>query len=163
MKKNQQIPYKTGPDKYVRFMQKLFIVWSVVAIPAVMIFLVCAFNTKGIPQIVHACVASALILGYLVSYGFFAMRVSMGTVLGVRATDKVVYLATKRKTFTYDVREGCVGVKVHKSRYLCTFETQDSRDKFLFYKHAPFTKYSDAQFTDDDIRTFCPWFTGEDL
>ncbi len=151
-----------GPMKYAQIMKALFILLSILILPAAMVLTAVACNLEGIPRIVYSVVVAAAVLLWLTAYGFYALRVSMGTVLGIECTDKVVHLHTKRKIFTYDVRMGCVAVRVKGNRYICTFETQDSRDKFTFYRHAPFSKYSDAQFTEDDILSFCPAFEGED-
>lgn len=162
MKKNAR-NLRSGPVKYVARMKQIFIILSVLILPASMVICALAFNTKGIPQIVYACATAGLLLFFFVMYGFYAMRVSMGTVLGIETTDLVVHLTTKRKVFTYDVKSGCVAVKVKKNRFICTFETQDSRDKFIFYRHAPLSRYSDGQFTEEDVERFCPAFAGEDL
>ena len=143
---------KDGIVKYVGIVKKLFLALSFVAIPAFMVCLVLAFS--GFKP--FAFVAPAVGVGYLVIYGFYAMRVSMGTVLGVEVTDKVVHLKTKRKTFTYDVKRGCVGVKIYNNRFVCIFQTQDSRDGFIFYRRVLFSKYSEEQFTRDDLRAFYP-------
>ena len=49
---------------------------------------------------------------------------------------------------------GCVGVREYKNRFVAVFETQDSRDSFIFYKHAPLSSYADGQFTLSDIARF---------
>ena len=49
---------------------------------------------------------------------------------------------------------GCVGVREYKNRCVAVFGTQDSRDSFIFYKHAPLSSYSDGQFTLSDIARF---------
>ncbi len=156
MKRQLKAYWKAGPDKYVRLMKKLFVVFSVIVIPLFMVLLVFACNTTGTAQIIFIIVTVLFGVGYLSVYGFYEMHVSMGTALGVEIATKVVHIVTKRKTFTYDLRMGCIDMKVKKNRYIGTFETQDSRDKFIFYRHAPFTKYSDTQFTEKDIRQFYP-------
>lgn len=153
---------RSGSVKYVKLMGRLFLCWSIVLLPTLMIFLVLAFNTKGTECVLYSIGSALLALAFFVSYGFYTFRVTLGTVIGLEQTDKVVHLHTKRKTFTYDAHMGCVEVKVKRNRYVCVFETQDSRDSFLFYRHAPFSKYSDGQYTDRDIAGFCPAFDGED-
>ena len=154
---------RRGPEKYVSVVKIALIIFSIAVFPVIMVLTAVACNLEDtLPRVVYSIVIAVLALGWLIAYGFYAMRVSMGTVLEVETNEKVVYLYTKRKVFTYDVKMGCVAVKVKGNRYICTFETQDSRDKFTFYRHAPFSKYSDAQFSDDDISSFCPAFEGED-
>ena len=85
---------------------------------------------------------------------FFISPAMLGTVLGIETTDKVVHLHTARKTYTYDVNMGCVSVREYSNRFVAVFETQDSRDSFTFYKRAPFSSFSDGQFSSDDIARF---------
>ncbi len=154
---------RSGPGKYVSVSGILLIILSVAVFPVVMVLTAVACNLDDtLPRVIYSIVISVLALGWLTVYGFYTMRVSLGTVLGLEMNDRVVYLHTKRKIFTYDVKMGCVAVKVKGNKFICTFETQDSRDKFIFYRHAPFSKYSDKQFTEDDISAFCPAFEGED-
>lgn len=155
--------FRSGSVKFVSVMKLLLVLVSIAVLPAVMVLTAVACNVTGLPRAVYSVVIAVLAAGWLALYGAYALQVSMGTVIGLETTAKVVHLYTKRKTFTYDIRMGCVAVKVKGSRYLCTFETQDSRDKFTFYKHAPFSKYTDGQFTEEDIRSFCPAFDGEDF
>ncbi len=157
-----RVDRRSGPVKFVKLMRILFLLLTIVIVPVVMILTALACNVKGVPCVILSVIVAALVVFWLTVYGFYAMRVSMGTVLGTEITDKVVHLHTKRKIFTYDVKMGCVAVKVRGNRYVCTFETQDSRDKFTFYRHAPFSKFSDRQFSEDDIAAFCPGFEGGD-
>lgn len=154
MKKQSGNHIKSGPDKFVRIMKKLFVIFAVIAIPTLMVCLVYAFNASGTMKAVFIVLSCAVALLFLFVYGFYAMHVSMGTVLGVQTTEKVVHLVTKRKTFTYDVRMGCIEMRKKRNRFIGTFATQDSRDKFVFYSHAPFSKWSDEQFSEEDIRKF---------
>lgn len=154
MKHNGRVRYRSGPEKFVKIFKWGFFALSAVLLPTLMVLLALAWNTEGVPQIVYSVSAAVAALLFFVLYGFYALHVSMGTVIGLEVTDKVVHLHTKRKVFTYDVFRGCVGVVEKGNRFICTFETQDSRDKFIFYKHAPFTRYSDEQFTAEDIRMF---------
>lgn len=143
---------KEGVRRYVQIMKKLFLIFSFIAIPAFMVCLVFAFS--GFPVFVY--IAPAVGLVYLVVYGCYAMCVSMGTVIGIEITDKILHIKTKRKTFSYDVHSGCVGMKVTDRKFVGTFETQTSRDKFTFYRRVLFSRYSDEQFTVDEIRLFFP-------
>ena len=145
---------KDGIVHYVKTVKKLFLIFSLIAIPAFMVSLVFAFG-KVVP---FYFIAPAIAVVYLIIYGFYAMRVSMGTVTGIEVTDKVVHLHTRRKTFTYDVKAGCVEVKTYKNRYVGTFQTQNSRDKFIFYRRALFSKSYMEQFTAEEIRSFFPSF-----
>lgn len=143
---------KTGILKYVNIIRGLFIAFSCIMLPALMICLVLAASKYAAFYII----APVLAIAYLVVYGFYAMRVSMGTVIGIEVTDKVVHLKTKRKTYTYDVRTGCVAMKVTKNKFVGTFQTQDSRDSFTFYRHVSFSPYHEEQFLKEDIRLFFP-------
>lgn len=154
--------YRSGAEKYVRTVKYLLVALSVALFPVLMVLTAVACNVTGLPRVVYSVVVAVAAAAWAVVYGAYCMRVSMGTVLGLETTEKVVHLYTKRKTFTYDVKMGCVAVEVKKNRFICTFETQDSRDKFIFYRHAPFSKYSDGQFTEEDVCSFCPAFGGED-
>lgn len=145
---------KSGILKFVKICKKLFVALSVFVIAALMILLVFAVQGFIGPMII----AGVLLVGYLVLYGFYAMRISMGTVIGVEITDKVVHVKTKRRTFTYDVKMGCVGVKVKKNKFICTFQTQDSRDSFTFYRRVLFSPYGEEQFTPQEIAAFYPSF-----
>ncbi len=138
--------------RFVKIVKRLFFVFSIVAIFAEMILLVFSFmNYLGC--IIAACVLG---VGYLALYGVYALRVSMGTVIGIDVTDKVVHVKTKRKTWTYDVKRGCVGMKVKRNKFVATFQTQDSRDSFIFYRRVWFSPHGEEQFTADEIRMFYP-------
>lgn len=143
---------KAGIVKYVSIMKKLFVMFSIVALPAIMVCLIFAFSDAIAFQII----APVAIAVYLFVYGAYALRVSMGTVIGIEVTAQVVHLRTKRKTFTYDVKRGCVAMKVTKRRFVGTFETQDSREKFVFYRRVLFSKWSEEQFTPEEIARFYP-------
>ena len=138
--------------KFVKIVKRLFLVFSVFAIAAEMVLLVFAFMGY-LGCIIGACVLG---VGYIVIYGVYALRFSMGAVLGIDVTDKVVHVKTKRKTWTYDVKRGCVGVKVKRNKFIATFQTQDSRDSFIFYKRVPFSPHGAEQFTADEIKMFYP-------
>lgn len=143
---------KQGVVKYVGIMKKLFVIFSCIALPIFMVSLVFAFAR----YIAFFIIAPAILILYFVVYGFYAMRVSMGTVIGIEITDKVVHLKTKRKTFTYDVKSGCVSMTPKKNYFVGTFRTQDSQDRFLFYRHVPFTKYYEEQFTFAEMQRLYP-------
>lgn len=154
MKHKPQVFTKSGPTKYVSVMKKLIVIALVLAVVIAFPCLVLGLHASGGAKIIFLVVAALVLVAYFVFYAFYALNVSMGTVLEIEVTDKVVHLITKRKTFTYDVKMGCVAVKAKGNRYVCTFETQDSRDKFIFYRRAPFTSFSDEGFTEEDIRRF---------
>lgn len=137
---------------FVRLVKKAFVIFSCVMLAAIMVSLTFAFSKVFAFYII----APALIVAYLVVYGVYALYVSMGLVLGIEVTDQVVHLKTKRKTFTYDVKMGCIAVKVKKNKFVATFRTQDSQDKFTFLRHVPFTKHYEVAFSEDEIRLFYP-------
>ncbi|MDE7295654.1 MAG: hypothetical protein K2N84_00120 [Clostridia bacterium] len=143
---------KQAIKKYVDILKRLFVAFSVVVIPSFMVCLVYAFTGA----LAFCIIAPALGIVYLVVYAFYALKISMGTVIGTEITDKVVHLKTKRKTFTYDVRRGCVDVKVKKNKFIATFQTQDSRDKFVFLRRFAVFGSGAEQFTVEDIRAFYP-------
>ena len=138
--------------RFVKIVKRLFLIFSVFAIAAEMVLLVFAFMGY-LGCIIGAC---ALGVGYIVVYAVYALRLSMGAALGIDVTDKVVHVKTKRKIFTYDVKRGCVGVKVKRNKFVATFETQDSRDSFTFYRRVWFSPHGAEQFTADEIRMFYP-------
>ena len=154
MKAQQPFFYKDGPVKYVRRIKAAYTLFSALFIVAFMVLLVFAFNGSDVGKPVFFSVAAVLLIGYFISYGLYTSRVTLGTVLGIETTDLVVHLHTPRKTYTYDVRMGCVGAREYKNRFVAVFETQDSRDSFIFYKHAPLSSYADGQFTLSDIARF---------
>ena len=139
---------------YVRLVKKLFVIFSCVMLPAVMVCLIFAFGGS----IAFCILAPALIIAYLTVYALYALRVSMGIVLGAEVTESVVHLKTKRKTFTYDARCGCVGVKVKKNKFVCTFRTQTSEDTFTFLRRVPFAKRYEEGFGEDEMRRIVPNF-----
>lgn len=143
---------KKGVLKFVKIVKRLFIAMSVILLPLIMICLVYAVSGYAAFWII----TPVLVVAYFVAYGFYAMRLSMGTVTGVEITDKVVHVRTPRKTFTYDVRMGCIGVKVKKNAFVCTFQTQDSRDTFIFYRRVLFSPSYQEQFTREEVARFYP-------
>jgi hypothetical protein len=143
---------KTGIRKYVTVLRNLFIAFSIVVIPAFLACLSLAFCRFAAFYIL----APAVGISYFVVYGLYAMRVSMGTVIAVETTDRVVHLRTRRKTFTYDLNGGCVAVSVYKNRFVCTFESENARDRFVFYRYVPFTPRYEEQFTAEEIGLFYP-------
>lgn len=155
MKKQIPYYYKTGAVKYTRMMKKLFVVFSIIALPAFFVLLMFGINGTSLGMPIFLSAAAVVLVLYFVVYGFYSMRVTLGTVLGYETTNEVVHLHTARKTYTYDVHTGCVQLKEHRNRFVAVFETQDSRDTFTFFKRAPFSAFSDTQFSMDDIARFC--------
>ena len=143
---------KAGIRKYVDIVKRLFVAFSCVAIPAIMVSLVFAFMR----YIAFCILAPVLIAAYLAVYGVYALKVSMGTVIGVDVREQTVNLITKRKTFTYDLKAGCVSFREKKNKFVAVFQTQDSRDKFVFLRRAPFSRYYEEQFTREEMSVFCP-------
>lgn len=149
--------FKESIANYVRIMKKLFVIFSCFMIVAIMVSLTFAFNQF----VAFYVIAPLLIVAYLVAYGFYAIRVSMSVVIAVEVTDLVIHLKTKRRTFTYDAKAGCVAMKEKRGSFVGTFRTQDSEDKFVFLRHVPFTKSYETAFTEEDMRLIYPAF-GED-
>lgn len=147
---------KQGIVKYAKIMKRLFWVMSIVVLPLFMLCLVYAFMGFAAFWIITPVLGVA----YLTVYGFYAMRLSMGTVTGIEVTDKVVHVRTPRKTFTYDVRMGCIAVRVKKNKFICTFRTEDSKDTFLFYRRVLFSPYYQEQFTKEEVAQFYPKLEG---
>ncbi len=145
--------------KYVNFWKKMFVIFSCLALPAFMICLI--FAVVG--YVGFWIVSPIILVVYLVIYGFYALRLSMGTAIGFETTDKVVYVKTKRRTYTYDVKSGCKQVKVLKRKFVCTFETMDSRDTFTFLRKVMFAKSYEEQFTEEEIASFYPQIDGTEM
>ena len=143
---------KEGILKYVKIIKRLYVVFTTIVFVALMVSAVFAFNRV----FAFYFIAPALLLLWLVVYGLYALRVSMGTVIGVEITKDVVHLKTKRKTYTYDRERGCENIKVKGNKFIGTFVTERSRDKFIFYRRVLFSKYQDEQFTKEDIALFYP-------
>lgn len=143
---------KEGILKYVNLVRKLYIAFTVIDLLALMVSAVFAFNRV----FAFYFIAPALLLLWLVVYGLYSMRVSMGTVIGVEITKEVVHLKTKRKTYTYDLEKGCENIKVKGNKFIGTFATDRTRDKFIFYRRVLFSKYHEEQFTVADIACFYP-------
>lgn len=150
---------KEGILRYVNIVKKLFIAFSVVVLSAFMISMVFVFNKF----FAFYFISPALLLVWLVAYGFYAMRVSMGTVIGVEVTPELVHLKTKRKTYTYDVKTGCEKIRAYKNKFVGTFSNSTSRDKFIFYRRVLFSKYESEQFTEEDVARFYPRIGEEDF
>lgn len=147
---------KSGVIKYVGIVKKIFVAFSIVVLPAFMVFLVLAVNGATGFMIV----APIVLVVYLAVYAVYALKFSMGLAVGYQTTNEVVHIKTKRKVYTYDVKAGCTAVKATPRKFVCTFETQDSRDTFVFLRRAPFSPYSEEQFTADDLRKFFPAIDG---
>ena len=150
---------KEGILKYVNTVKKLFIVFSVVVLSAFMVSAVFAFNRFAAFYII----TPALLLLWLVIYGLYAMRVSMGTVIGIEIAGEVVHVKTKRRTYTYDLEHGCESIKVKNNKFIGTFATDRSRDKFIFYRRVLFSRYHEEQFTIEDIARFFPQIENADV
>lgn len=101
------------------------------------------------------------IVAFLVVYGFYAVKFSLDVVLGVEMGAQTMLIKTKRKTFTYGLGD-CVSVKEYDKKYVCTFQTQDSSDRFTFLKRAPFSKPYEEGFTEEDIQKIYPQFAEEE-
>lgn len=143
---------KSSVANYVRLVKKIFVIFSCVMIPAIMVFLILAFNRF----VAFYVLAPVAIVAYLAVYAVYALRVSMGIVIAVEKTDLVVHIRTKRKTFTYDANMGCVALKEKNGKFIGTFRTQDSEDKFIFLKHVPFTRRYETAFTREEMRLLFP-------
>ena len=143
---------KEGIVKYVKIIKRLYVIFTIIILLAVMISAVFAFNKFAAFYII----TPVLIVLWLTVYGLYALRVSMGTVLGVEVTKEFIYLKTKRKTYTYDREKGCEEIKYKGNKFIGTFVTERSRDKFVFYRRVLFSKYQDEQFTVEDIAAFYP-------
>ena len=143
---------KEGIVKYVKIIKKLYVIFSIVILLAVMVSAVFAFNRFAAFYII----TPVLIVIWLTVYGVYALRVSMGTVLGVEINKQFIYLKTKRKTYTFDRETGCEEVKYKGNKFIATFSTERSRDKFIFYRRVMFSAYQDEQFTVEDIAAFYP-------
>ena len=122
--------------RYVRAMKRCIVLLSCIAIPAVMVCAVFAF----LGYIGFWIVTPVALVAYLALYGWYALRVSMGTVIGTEVTDTVVHVKTKRAVYTYDVKSGCIAVRQKKNCWIATFRTQTSQDSFIFYRRAPFSR-----------------------
>lgn len=140
--------------RYVGRMKTVSLVLRVALILFTLVALVFAFNG----YIGYMILAGVSVLVYIALYVFYASKISMDVVMGIEQTKEVVHLKVKRKTFTYDAETGCIGVKEYAKKYVCTFQTQDSVDRFTFYKRAPFAKPYETGFTEREIRAFCPRF-----
>ncbi len=143
--------------RFVRSMKKCIVAFSCIAIPVIMACAVFAFAG----YIGFWIVTPVLLIAYLVLYGVYALRVSMGTAIGMEVTPEVVHIKTKRGVFTYDVRKGCVDVRRKKHAWVATFRTQNSQDRYTFYERAPFSKPYETSFTQKDIDAF--WRGDESL
>lgn len=141
--------------RYVRLMKKCFVILSCIVIPAIMVCAVFAFAG----YIGFWIVTPAVLIVYLAVYAWYALHVSIGTVIGLEVTSEVIHVKTKRGTYTYDVKTGCAGVRRKKHRLIATFRTQTSQDSFTFYLRAPFSKPYEEAFTERDL---VPFWNGEE-
>lgn len=136
--------------RYVRAMKRCILLLSCIAIPAIMVCAVFAF----LGYIGFWIVTPVALVAYLALYGWYALRVSMGTVIGTEVTDTVVHVKTKCTVYTYDVKSGCIAVRQKKNCWIATFRTQTSQDSFIFYRRAPFSRPYETAFTQEDIDAF---------
>ena len=139
---------KEGVVKYVNIVKRLFMAFSIVMIP---FFLFCLFLAVR-PYAAFWIITPAVAVLYFVVYGFYAMRVSMGTALGFQIVGSTVRVQTKRKTFIYDLSDGEIFVKESSRKYIVTFRADGAQDSFIFYRRVAFTPYHEEQFTKEDIR-----------
>ena len=143
---------KEGVLKYVGIVRKLYIAFTAVVFVLLMVSLVYAFHRIYAFYII----TPALFLLWIVVYALYALRVSMGTAVGIEVTDEVVHIKTRRKTYTYDRERGCEKVAVKKNKFVAYFSNETSRDSFIFYRRVLFSKYREEQFTVEDIAKFYP-------
>ena len=148
---------KPAIQRYVKFIGNVATVCRIVLFLMLMVSLVIGLNG----YIGFLMIAGFSLVAFFVVHGVYALHFSMGTVLGVELTPEVIHLKTKRKTFTYDAAGGCIAVKELSNRYICTFQTQDSVDKFTFYKRVPFAKPFESGFTEEEIARFYPPLAGD--
>ncbi len=148
---------KAGIVHYVGVLKKIFIAYSAVMLLGIMFSLLFAFSG----YLGFMILAPVLIVVHLAVYAFYALRITMGLALAVEVTPEVVHVKTKRRTYTYDAQKGCIAVKTYKNKFVCTFATQDSVDKFVFLRRAPFSKYYEEQFTAEEIAAFYPGYREE--
>ncbi len=148
---------KEGVVRYVRTVRKLFLAFSIIVIP---LFFVCV--TFAIARYAAFWIITPVLgIAYFTVYGVYVMRVSLGTVIGVQLTQEVIHVRTLRKTYTYDRQSGCVSVKRKGKKFVATFRTQDSEDKFLFYNRVLFSPYREEQFTAEEMSFIYPAFNHE--
>ncbi len=149
---------KPGVERFIKIVKRIFIGVSCVWIPGVMVCLVYAFEGA----MAFWIISPAVIIAYLAMYIFYALHYSMSAVIGYELTPEVIHIKTKRKTYTYDRENGCIGAEAHKNKYVCTFATQDSVDKYIFYLRVPFSKAYEEQFTEEEILKIYPKLHGEE-
>ena len=143
---------KEGILKFVKIIKRLYIAFTVVVLGAFLISTVFAFNQF----FAFYFISPALLILWVTVYALYALRVSMGTVIGIEVTKEVVHLKTKRKTYTYDRERGCEKLEVRGNKFVGTFVAEGARDKFMFYRRVLFTKYQDEQFTAEELSAFYP-------
>lgn len=139
--------------RYVKFVKKVVAVVCVVL--AIAAFVSVGFAFSGV--IGFMILAPVFMIAFLAVYGVYAVKFSLDIVLGVEYGKKTVELRTKRKTFTFGL-DACESVKETEKKYVCTFCTADSEDKFTFLKRVPLMKPYEVCFTEEDIRKFKPDF-----
>ncbi len=147
---------KTPIVRYLKFVKNI-VTFLCVAL-GIAIFISLGFAFSG--YIGFMIIAPALMVVFLVIYGIYAVKFSLDLVLAVECGSKTLVITTKRKSFTFGL-DACTDVKETDRKYVCTFRTETSEDKFTFLKRAPFMKPYETCFTEEDIRTFYPDFEGE--
>lgn len=136
--------------RFVKTVKKIFVIFSCFAIPVIMVCAVFAF----LGYIGFWIVTPLVLIAYLAVYCWYAMHISMGTVIGIEVTDQVVHVKTRRGLYTYDAERGCTAVCRKRHAWLVTFCTQTTKDKFIFYSRVPFAKPYETAFTQEDIDLF---------
>lgn len=136
--------------RFVKTVKKFFVIFSCFAIPGIMVCAVYAF----LRYIGFWIVTPLILIAYLAFYCWYALHISMGTVIGIEVTNQVVHVKTKRGIYTYDVERGCTAVRKKRNAWVVTFCTQDTKDKFTFYSRVPFAKPYETVFTQEQIDSF---------
>ncbi len=136
--------------RYVKLIRN--IVTVVCALLAIFSLIALVYAFQG--YMGYIILAPVGIVLFIAVYAVYASKISLDTVLGIEVAKNTVHIITKRKTFTYDLQSGCTEVKESDKKYVCTFVTQDSEDKFTFYKTVPFKKPYEVCFEDRDIGVF---------
>ncbi len=143
--------------RYVKSMKRIVLLICIPLLILILVSLLFAFN--GV--IGFMIIGGVAIIALFTVYGWYQLSFSMGTVISYERTKEVIHIHTRRKTFTYDAESGCINVKETPRKYICTFATEDSEDKFSFYKRVPFMKPYEECFTEADILKFYPDFQSE--
>lgn len=143
--------------RYLKFVKKVVAVVCVLLAAAIFVSIGFAFSG----YIGFMIVTPVLMAAFLTVYGIYAVKFSLNLVLGVEYGKQTLTIRTKRKAFSYGFG-ACEDVKEKENKYVCTFGTQDSVDKFTFLKRVPFMKPYETCFTEEDIERFAPAFQGRE-